>query len=186
ESPDETVTSLSATYSSGPLSVAFANETWGEDTAEYEPDDDDSDEYDGNGNSTGNRLAVSYDLMPGLTLAGFYQSLTDNNDYDNDDNRRDNTVTGFGGQFKLDPQTYLRGHYFTRAMGEQDDADSSMMAVGVEHRLDSALRVYANYATVDNDDNASLTPWKQARTASPSGADGETATGISLGMRYDF
>ena len=69
---------------------------------------------------------------------------------------------------------------------DADNFDSDMLAVGIEHKLDKAVRVYANYAMVENDENVALTPWSQARTANPAGALGEDATGFSVGLRYDF
>lgn len=162
---DETSTSLSVTYSDGPLSLAVATESHGEETGDEE--------------RSGNRLAVSYQVMPALTVGGFYQTI------DHDDDAHDSDVLGFGGAYQLADATYLRGHYFMRD-ADADDWDSTLMAVGVEHRIDSALRFYANYATVDNDDNSDLTPWGQARTTGTDGAAGETATAVSLGMRYDF
>ena len=58
--------------------------------------------------------------------------------------------------------------------------------MGVEYRLDPAVRVYANLATVLNDENSNLTPWAQGRTNAVGGARGEDSLGLSLGMRYDF
>ena len=69
---------------------------------------------------------------------------------------------------------------------DADNADADMWVLGVEHKLDKAVRVYANYAVVDNDDGRSLTPWGQGRSATPSGAAGEKASALSVGLRYDF
>ncbi|WVM88355.1 hypothetical protein UMZ34_19640 [Halopseudomonas pachastrellae] len=69
---------------------------------------------------------------------------------------------------------------------DADDFDTDMIAVGIEHKLDKAVRVYANYAITENDANVALTPWGQARTANPAGAAGEDASGFSVGLRYDF
>ena len=59
------------------------------------------------------------------------------------------------------------------------------MAVGVEHRLDKAVRVYANLATMLNDKKSNLTPWSQGRSNNVGGVNDEDALGLSLGFRYD-
>ena len=81
--------------------------------------------------------------------------------------------------------TALKAMWMTRD-SDADNYDADMLTVGIEHKLDKAVRVYANYAMVDNDDNVALTPWSQARSASPAGAAGEEASGFSVGLRYDF
>ncbi|WQJ00801.1 porin, partial [Acinetobacter schindleri] len=53
-------------------------------------------------------------------------------------------------------------------------------------RLDSTVRVYANLATMLNDKNANLVPWKEGRSNTVSGETDENATALSLGFRYDF
>ena len=45
---------------------------------------------------------------------------------------------------------------------DADDSDATMWVVGIEHKLDKAVRVYANYAVVDNDDNVAYSPWMQS------------------------
>ena len=69
---------------------------------------------------------------------------------------------------------------------DADDANATLLAIGLEHRLDPTVRVYGNIATVLNDENSNLTPWAQARTNTVGGVRGEDSLGLSLGMRYDF
>jgi predicted porin len=166
DNANERAVSTSLTYAAGALDVAVAYEHFEEDRAKGERD--------------AVRLAAGVKVMDGLKLVGFYQTA----DHDND--AHDSDVYGFGADFALVPKkTYLRAHYLIRN-ADAVDSDSSLAAIGVEHRIDSALRFYVNVAQVSNDDNARLTPWGQARTATPSGALGESARGISLGIRYDF
>lgn len=162
----DTALSTSLIYKEGPLDVALAYESFGEDASR--------------GKRNALRLAAGYKVMDNLKLVGFFQSA------DHDDDAHDADVMGAGVNFAITPKkTYLNAHYLMRS-ADASDSDSSLFAVGVEHRIDSALRVYANIAQVSNDDNSALTPWGQARTATPAGAAGETARGISVGMRYDF
>ncbi|WP_111643261.1 porin [Marinimicrobium alkaliphilum] len=162
---DEAV-SLSATYAAGGLDLAVAYEAWGEDH--------------GRGERDALRLAAGYQLTGDFKLVGFFQSA---NHEENDAWTSD--VFGLGAEFKLAPQTALKGHFLQRS-GDLDDSDTSLIAVGIEHRLDRSVRVYANYAMADNDDAVNLTPWSQARSAGPGGTAGETNSGLSLGLRYDF
>ncbi|QOC21551.1 porin [Wenzhouxiangella sp. AB-CW3] len=124
------------------------------------------------------RFALGYDLG-NANLVGFYQTI------DHDDDTFDSDVFGFGASFRMTEQTLLKGHYLIRS-ADIDDGDSNLLAVGIEHRLASQLRIYANYAMVSNDDNANLNPWSQARTTGTPGSFGETASGLSLGLRFDF
>ena len=162
----DTAVSTSVTYKAGALDLAAAYEAFGEDASR--------------GKRNAMRFAAGYKVVDDLKLVGFYQTVNHDND------AHDARVFGVGADYALAPKKiYLRAHYLTRK-ADADDSDSNLVAVGVEHRIDSALRFYVNVAQVSNDDNIALTPWGQARTATPSGAAGETARGISVGMRYDF
>ncbi len=161
---DDDALSTSLTWSQGDFGLAVA----------YEWFDDDR----GQGGRDAIRLAASYDIND-LTLVGFFQTI----DHDND--AFDADVFGFGAAYKLSDSWNVKGHYLRRS-ADPADSDSDMFAVGIEHRFASQLRVYLNYAMVSNDDNATLNPWSQARTTGTPGSAGDTAKGLSLGLRYDF
>ncbi|MBZ2189847.1 porin [Alcanivorax sp. JB21] len=163
--------SASVTYKNGGFDSALAYETFGENT--------------GRGERNAVRLAVAYQLTDPLKLVAFYQMVDYKDDVQVVDDRLDSDTFGAGAEFKLTSQTALRGMYLTRTTDE-DDYDSDLVAVGVEHRLDSAVRVYANYAMMMNDDNIALTPWQQGRTVRAGAVAGEDASGLSVGFRYDF
>lgn len=170
---------LALTYKEGNIDFAAA----------YEKYEDNSATTSQNVSSTGIkaerdafRLAGSYKITPDFNLGAMYQIAQ----YDHDDlSDFDAQVFGIAGEYKLTPKTALRGEYFYRDV-DADDANSSLVAIGVEHRLDKAVRVYANLATMLNDKNANLTPWKEGRSYSVSGEKDENATALSLGFRYDF
>lgn len=157
--------SVSATYAEGPLEVAVGFETYGEDSAR--------------GKRDAMRLAGAYGVTSGVTVVGFYQTA----DHENDGLVSD--VIGLGAELKVAANTRLKSHYLVRST-DLDSADSELLAVGLEHRLDNALRVYLNYAMMNNEDAIALTPWSQARTTGTPGTAGETASGLSMGLRYDF
>lgn len=165
DSKEDQAVSASVTYRQGPVNVALAYESFDKDA--------------GRGERDAFRLAGAYSVTKELKLVGFFQSVDHVNDaFDAD-------VYGIGADYKVTPKTYVRGMYLTRD-ADAADAGSDMFVVGVEHRLDRAVRVYANYAMVSNDKNASITPWAEGRTTNASGTAGEDATGLSIGMRYDF
>ncbi|OOG24785.1 porin [Thioalkalivibrio denitrificans] len=162
EGGDNSGISTSLGYRTGPLNAVLAYEQ----------------QRDGDNDPDAWRLAASYQLTSALRVGALYQQTTSAAD-------DDGTVWGLGGTLRINPKTFLNAHVFTLD-SDLNDKDATLYAVGLEYRLDSALRFYGNVAMVSNDDASALTPWGQARTATPDGAAGETATGVSLGMRYDF
>lgn len=169
---DSDAFSMALNYGNGPFTAALAYEQMEEDV--------------GRGERDAVRLAAAYSLTDAFKAVGFYQT----SDYDGSDDPavvdfNSNDIFGLGGEFKLTDATALKAMWMTLD-SDADNADADMWVIGVEHKLDKAVRVYANYAVVDNDDGRALTPWGQARTANPSGAAGEEASGFSVGLRYDF
>lgn len=163
--------SLSLNYAGGPVEASVAYESVSEGVSRGERD--------------GIRAAAAYKLTSDFKLVGFYQTV----DYSGGDDAKNDLLTsdvyGLGGEFKLAPNTAVKAMWMTRS-ADADDADSDMLAVGIEHKLDKAVRVYANYAMLTNDKNTRLTPWKEGRSATPAGVLDETASAFSVGLRYDF
>src|SRR5690606_10151114 len=156
--------SISTTYKKGAVDLAAAYESFAEDSSR--------------GKRDAFRIAAGYSFSD-FKLVGFYQSAShDNEIYESD-------VMGVGAEYGLTEATTLRAHVFTRD-AQIDNMDSTLWTVGVEHRLAKPLRIYANYAQLANDDAIALTPWRQGRTTDAPGAPGETASGLSAGLRFDF
>ena len=158
---------LALTYKEGPMDFAAAYEHYEEDASRGERD--------------GFRIAGAYKITPDFNLGGLYQFLQ----HDNSDANPDAQVFGVAGEYKFAPKTLVRGEVFYRDV-DADDANATLLAIGLEHRLDKAVRLYGNLATVLNDDQSNLTPWSQGRSNSVGGTAGENSLGLSLGMRYDF
>ncbi|WOE31926.1 MULTISPECIES: porin [unclassified Acinetobacter] len=151
---------------------------------------------DSQGKRNGFRVSAEYKATPKLNLAGFYQyTALDNKNLENlsianQVRNADANVFGIATDYKITDKTSVRGQVFYRHV-DADDANSTLIAAGIEHKLDPAFRVYANLATMLNDRNANLTPWNQARSNKAGSTQGVDATGenplaLSLGMRYDF
>src|SRR5690554_2648863 len=122
---DESI-SLSFTFATGPVDLAVAYEGYGEDHSR--------------GERNAFRAAIGYDVISPLKLVAFFQTVDQE---DNDALTSD--MFGFGAEYKLTSKTRLRGHYMLRS-SDIDDADAGLLAIGVEHRIDSKLRLYVNYA----------------------------------------
>lgn len=180
---DSDAFSLSLNYAGGPLEAALGYEKVEEDTLRGEADSI--------------RAAAAYKIADAFKLVGFYQT-TDYEGYTTTTSAQRDAGTfnvyGLGGEWAFAKNTALKATWMTHD-SDADNADADMWVIGIEHKLDRAVRVYANYAVVDNDDNVAYTPWSQSRTANPTGqsivngvnrALGEKASGLSLGLRYDF
>ena len=161
--------SASVGYSSGPIRAALAFE---------QRDIFKADEYDYSADAI--RLAVSYRLSSDLNIGAFYQQSENTAGIKG----QEADAYGIGGQYRMSPSWYLNAHFFTLD-ADVADKDADLFAVGVEYRLDRNLRFYGVYASTSNDDASRLTSWG-GRTASPSGAAGQTASALSAGMRLDF
>lgn len=164
---DDKAYDLALTYKEGKVDFAAAYEHYEEDAVRGERD--------------GFRIAGAYKITPEFNLGGLYQFLQ----HDNSEANPDAQVFGVAGEYKFAPKTSFRGEVFHRDV-DADDANATLLAIGLEHRLDPTVRIYGNIATVLNDENSNLTPWAQGRTNAVGGARGEDSLGLSLGMRYDF
>ena len=164
---------LALTYKEGPIDFAAAYEKYEKNAANVS-DGASRDAF---------RLAGAYKITEEFNLGAMYQL----SQHDSDKVNPDVQVFGLAGEYKLTPKTSVRGEYFYRDV-DTNDANASLVAVGVEHKLDSTLRVYGNLATVLNDKNSKLNPWKEGRSFGNgvSGAADENSTALSLGLRYDF
>jgi predicted porin len=163
--------SASISYNAGDVSAALAYEGYEKDAS--------------SGQREATRLAVSYKLNSNLKLAGFYQDAK----YMSGTTDNGSKVTGFGVEYQIIPNhTVLRAHVMDR-QANRTGYDSKMTAIGIDRIISKELRFYANYAVVSNGTSATVTPWVEGRSTSAAlvpGSSGKDATGISLGMRYDF
>jgi predicted porin len=169
---------LALTYKDGPIELAAAYQKFGKNAANTAvptaTTDSERDAF---------RVAGAYKVSDALSIAALYQMAQ----FEDSKRDLDAQVWGVSGEYKFTPKTLVRGEYFYRDV-DKDDANTSLVALGVEHKLDSTFRVYGNVATTLNDKNANLTPWKEGRSLGNgvSGSANADALALSLGMRYDF
>lgn len=157
--------SLSLTYEQASLSAAVAYEFHNQNKSR--------------GHRQGVRVALGAKVKDPLTLVAFYQYVNHKAE------DADSHTYGLGTAFKVLPQTTMKAMYMYRA-GEAKKDRADLIAVGVEHSISRPLRVYANYAVVLNDEESALTPWQQGRSTTVKGVVNENASGVSMGLRYDF
>ncbi|KAF7275949.1 hypothetical protein GWI33_011073, partial [Rhynchophorus ferrugineus] len=95
--------------------------------------------------------AAAYKVIPELNLAALYQFLK----HDNNSANPDAQVFGVAADYKFAPNTYVRGQYLYRDV-DATDANASLIAVGLEHRLDKALRhvCQADVRMLESNENA--------------------------------
>jgi predicted porin len=124
------------------------------------------------------RLAGYYDIAA-WRINGLWQTVsgtTSNNDED---------VYGVGVRYVNDVWTYKTQTYQLKSNGPNKDA--TLFAIGAEYVLQKGITLYADYATLDNDSQQKLTPYKEGRSDNLAVTTaGNTASGISLGTIIKF
>ncbi len=166
DSNDDDALSIAATYSAGPVYAAVAYEQQSQPAAGV---DDDSSV----------RAAASY-TMGALRLTALAQLDT-----------VDDGNSAFGGGARLSlGATGIKGQAY-RLSADAADSDATLIAVGADHKLGRNVTAYLNYAMVLNDNNAERVAFgggHGAKSTPGYGADegGETTSGLSLGMVYNF
>ena len=118
-----------------------------------------------------------------VKLVGFYQSATDQGFTTGND--RD--TYGVGASFKAGSNTF-KGQVYIADDNDLQGADSgaTLAAIGWDHALSKSTSIYAQYATLDNDNNASFALGGAGHGTVTTAAAGDTVSGASLGMRIKF
>jgi predicted porin len=91
---------------------------------------------------------------------------------------------GLGLRYKMG-KTALKGQYYW-VDTDGTDTDANMMAIGVDYSLDKSTKVYVAYARTDNDDNADFSMAGGGHGAQITPTVGETISGFSVGLLYNF
>jgi len=130
------------------------------------------------GGQQATRLMASYDTGK-FKVVGFAEDINP------DGANNDTSNLGIGASMKTGKGT-VKGQYYD-SNPDGDNNDSSLLAIGYDHNLSKRTIVYAQYATVDNDANASTSLGKGGRSDSYAPiAAGTDVSGISLGIKHDF
>lgn len=129
------------------------------------------------------RLGVAY-TMGDLRVAGLAQAATIKAPATG--TSLDVNTYGLGASYKVSDAATLKGQlYWLDADGNQRNA--AMTAVGLDYSLNKAFRLLLAYARTSNDDAARFTMAAGGHGAQVyPAAPGLTASGFSVGFRYDF
>lgn len=137
-----------------------------------------------NGKRNATRVALGYKLAQDVKVVGFYQDASHTPTVATAASDG-GTVTGLGVEYQVAPAITVRAHAFSRD-ADKANGNADLYAIGLERKIDNALRFYVNYGQMNNGAASNLAPWVQARSTAQPGSNGRDAKGISLGMRYDF
>lgn len=97
----------------------------------------------------------------------------------------DENVYGIGARHTAGAWTFKTQAY--RLNANSADRDATLLAVGTEYTLHKEVIIYADYATVDNDAQQTLTPYKEGHSDNLAvSVAGSTASGVSLGTIVKF
>jgi predicted porin len=128
------------------------------------------------------RLGVRYKI-DNLTLNGLFQQATIKNLPVDEDVQ----VLGIGASYKFSPKWTAKGQIYNLDAKDRDESGATLLAIGADYILSNQFRVLFAYAQTDNEEAAAyrITGGGGYGDAIASVA-GETATGLSVGFRYDF
>jgi predicted porin len=162
---DSAAYSTSLAYEAGNLYFAVAHEQW-------ESLED----------SSAVRVAARYKIN-NLTLGGLFQQAT----IKNQPVEEDVQVFGVGATYKFSSKWLAKAQVYNLDAKDREDSGATLAAIGADYILNSQFRVLFAYAQTDNEDVATY------RVTGGGGygdalatVAGETATGLSVGFRYDF
>ncbi len=159
--------STSFTYNAKGLYLSLAYETW-----------------EATNDSNAVRFGARYNLND-WTFAGLFQQATIKNLPEDAGDEKVKTY-GVGASYKVSPKVVIKGQVYA-IDADTDDTGATLVAVGADYILSKQYRLLFAYAQTDNDELA------RYRVTGGGGygdgiatAIGETASGFSVGFRYDF
>lgn len=161
---DSAAASTSFVYTTSNLYLSLAYEQW-----------------EATNDSNAVRFGARY-VAGDWTFGGLAQQATLKNIADEE---KINTY-GVGASVKVSPKVLLKGQVYA-IDGDTDETGATLVAIGADYILSKQLRILFAYAQTDNEDLA------RYRVTGGGGygdaiatALGETASGLSAGVRYDF
>lgn len=161
--------STSLTYEAGDLYLAVAHELW-------ESLED----------SNAVRLGARYKLND-WTFSGLFQQATIKN-LEDEEEEEDVQAFGVGASYKISSSWVAKGQFYNLNAKDREDGGTNLLAIGADYILSKQFRVLFAYAQADNEDAAAyrITGGGGYGDTSITTATGETASGLSVGFRYDF
>lgn len=122
------------------------------------------------------RLGAYYDFGS-LRITGLAQAGQDDPALD------DSTVLGLGARYTMG-NFAIKGQVYT--LRADNDRDATMFAIGGDYKLAKNVTTYVTFAHVSNDDASRLTPYRDAGDINLRPAAGDDASGLGIGIIYNF
>lgn len=164
-SGERTAYSSSIVYSQGGLYLAAAYEQWA-----------------ARNDSNAIRLGASYKIGD-WTISGLLQQAN----IESLDPTEEVVTVGAGASYKVSDKVLIKGQAYILDAKDREDSGATLVAVGADYIINRQFRLLLAYAATDNDEQAAY------RVTGGGGygdsiatAQGETASGVSFGLRYDF
>lgn len=124
------------------------------------------------------RAGIYYDITSAFRLAGLYQTASDLLG-------GDRNVYGLGASYKVGDYT-LRGQYYVADDNDTQDSGATMLVVGADLNFGKDLVLYAAYGITSNEDAARFGVSGGGRDTAVAALTGKDASGLSLGIQYNF
>jgi len=169
--PDSSDMALGLDFNAGPVKVMFAHEVHGKGNLA------------GTKDSTGDVITGMYKMGDMAFLAG-YGMISDAGGDSGDAGQ--GTAYTLGAKMKSGMNTFKL--QYTSAESDVSKTASTILAVGVDHKLSKKTSVYAVYASISNDDlvNANFNSGGGHDSTYNDAANGDDSSGFSLGMIHKF
>ena len=160
-------------YSLGGFYVSLSHDVDGQGNDQEQADADDI---------SASKLAVSYTIADSTTLTGMFETIS------GDDSNSRNAYY-LAASHRISNTTLKLAYAVADELDSASNTGASYYAVGVSHRLDKNIELYALYSAIDNDENATYGYVSAPHTSSNGNTTvvaGEDSNVFALGFRYDF
>ncbi|RUO24382.1 porin [Aliidiomarina minuta] len=124
------------------------------------------------------RLGTTYWLTEHWMLTGFLQHASDLVG-------GDRSVAGAGALYRFGDYS-ARGQVYQSSANDIDETGARMLVLGLDKKMAPTFTLYASYGVTDNEEEANFSVSAGGRDTGLTPLRGHSATGLSVGMIYDF
>lgn len=124
------------------------------------------------------RLGTTYWLTEQWMLTGFLQHAADLPG-------GDRSVGGAGALYRFDDYS-VRGQLYQSSSNDMEETGARMLVLGLDKKMAPTFTLYVSYGVTDNEEAANFSVSAGGRDTGLTPLTGQSATGLSLGMIYDF
>ncbi len=128
------------------------------------------------------RAAVKFDVGGGFTVAALYQTV----DNIGGANGADQDAMGIGASFKAGNNIFKAQFYTADERDNAPNTGGDQTSIGWDHLFSKTVKGYVTYATTSNESAATFGVGGNGHGESAVPAQGQDASGFSVGMIVDF